>query len=704
MNPTPTGRRAPAAADRSLPGRPLGRYVVGLVLIGLLAAVGTMATARAFDAQRGDAVLMQRAAEQASLARRLATLTVVLGDAASGGDTPVEMESIVDRLEQGWQELVGADAVRRLPDPFGSAVVERLTALAPSFSAIVDAAAETTAALRDGRLVPEATARRLAGEAGVFAAGMDSVVAEVRSAAEARVAAARRDQYLLLSALVVLLVLEGLFLFRPAVRRLRRRWAEREGALERELDAEELTYLARYDPLTGLINRTLFADRLQGAVARARRDGGLVAVMFLDIDGFKDVNDRHGHTVGDALLRQIAQRLVGTVRESDTVARLGGDEFTVILEGGHRVEDAGRVAMKLLDAVAAPYRVADHDLEVTTSVGIAIYPVDGEDPDELLRAADLAMYSAKASGRNTYQYFTSELRERTDARLALIDGLRAALEEDRGLSVVYEPIVDVARGRLVSLEASVRWEHPGLGEIPPERFLQVAEETDLVLPLGEWLLERVCERARVWVDEGWLTRATVGVDVAFRHLRHGNVVERIGTALAVAGVPARHLSVEVHETALAADLELTRRSLERLRDLGVRTVIDGFGTGEVSLGSLPEVPVDAIKVDRSFVVGLPDDPLSAAVVAAAAGLARSLGVEVVARGVERDDQVAFLEAVGCTVVQGPVVAPPLAEDEVASFLKGVVGLRRGDSADRGRGHPQGPVDDRPVDDVEATSA
>ncbi len=263
-----------------------------------------------------------------------------------------------------------------------------------------------------------------------------------------------------------------------------------------------LGYLAQYDHLTGLINRALFRDRLSSALVRARRDGGLVTVMFLDIDGFKDVNDRFGHSVGDEVLRQIASRLVECLRESDTVARLGGDEFTVILEGGQRVEDAGQVATKILKAIGTPYQIGDKELVVTTSIGIAVYPLDGDTYEDLVKGADTAMYQSKAAGRNTYQYFTKSLRDRTSERIALMDDLRAAIHDGGQLRIEYQPKVDLARGTVIGIEALIRWDHPVHGLLMPGEFIPLAEESDLIVPMSKWLLDEACHDMARWLDEG----------------------------------------------------------------------------------------------------------------------------------------------------------------------------------------------------------
>jgi diguanylate cyclase (GGDEF)-like protein len=476
-------------------------------------------------------------------------------------------------------------------------------------------------------------------------------------------------QYLLLSATLILILFEGHLLLNAVVRRLEARGREGDAItmVESALDPRRMSYLARYDQLTGLINRTLFADRLQGAVARARRDGGLVALMFLDMDDFKDVNDRYGHAAGDSLLRQAAERLVSSVRESDTVARLGGDEFTVILEGGHRVEDAGRVATKVISALSTPYQLGHHEVVVTCSIGIATYPIDGDNVDELLKGADIAMYSAKAAGRNTYQYFTRELRERTTERIALIDGLRRALDEGDQLELVYQPKIDVEAGAVSGLEALLRWNHPELGRVLPSKFIPLAEETDLIIPMGEWVLDRACSQMRAWRAAG-LPDMTVAVNVSSRQFRMGNLVETVATSLAAAGLSPRYLEIEVTEGTLLADVELTRRSLERLRDMGVRVSVDDFGTGYSSLSSLSQLPIDTLKIDRAFVKNVTRDRDGAAISSAIIGLARSLRLEAVAEGVESAEQAEFLRNLGCRKMQGYCFSKPLSASEVVAYV------------------------------------
>lgn len=426
-------------------------------------------------------------------------------------------------------------------------------------------------------------------------------------------------------------------------------------------------YLAQYDPLTGLINRTLFQDRVNGALSRARRDGGLITIMFIDVDGFKDVNDRFGHAVGDELLRQVAGRLIGVLRDSDTVARLGGDEFTVILEGGRRVEDAGRVATKILRTIGSPYTVGNTEMVITVSIGISMYPVDGDDYEELMAGADTAMYQAKAAGRNTYQYFTRSLRDRTAERLTLLEDLRVAIGARDQLVMVYQPKVDVVRGVVTGIEALVRWQHPTHGLLLPASFLPLAEESDLIAPMSQWILEETCHDMKRWLDDG-LRPMRVAVNISDRMFRDTNLVESIAVSLAAANLDPRHLEVEVTERTITLEAERAGRAIERLSDMGIKVSIDDFGTGHSSLRQLQSLPIRALKIDHSFVEKIHERRESEAIAASIIAIASCYGLDVIAEGVESLEELAKLVDLGCPQVQGYLVAGPLQPSRVVEFV------------------------------------
>jgi len=655
-------------APSDVPDRPAGRYVLALALIAVFAILSTLITAGALGrAQQGSNVL-EYGLGQGAVSEQVVRLTA--SAAAGVSVSPSTIDDRMGNIIAVHQAFVTGDDSLGLPAM--EDVAEVSITLARANAALDDfsrATADATASMQAGNAPSPAQLEAVIETADGYSLRMTNLVEKHSSISAERVDALQQTEYFLLAATIILLVLEALFLFRPAAQNIRDSWEESSEAhaFERELDQQRLNFLARYDPLTGLINRTLFADRLENAVAGARRDGSVVALMFLDIDGFKEVNDRHGHHVGDALLRQVAERLVGTVRESDTVARLGGDEFTVILEGGRRVEDAGQVATNVLKALAEPYRVGREDIAITSSIGVAAFPLDGETAAELLKGADIAMYSAKAAGRNTYQFYTTELKERTIKRLALLEGLRRALNTQGELSLVYQPKVDVGMQVVIGLEALLRWTHPEFGPVPTGEFIALAEETDLVVPLGQWVADRACIQMREWLDAG-LPPMRVSVNVSARQFRAGNLVETVVASLASARLSPDYLDVELTEGTLVTDLSETRGALERLQELGVTVSLDDFGTGYSSLGYLTSFPIDTLKIDRSFVVDGLADGDGIAVSSAIIGLAKTLGMEVVAEGVDSEQQLADLRALGCDNIQGYLIAKPLPSDQVMGFV------------------------------------
>lgn len=638
------------------------------MLIGILAVLSMSVTHRALREKARDARVLEYGLTQGQLSTRVADLSDL---AVTGLSAPLteELTRSLDEISLVHVALIEGDQQLGLPDMTNTATASTLADAHVALRGLLVAAERVQSAVAVRGMPPPTAADAVADASVEYGLAMQRVVASYLGMSGKRAVTLEQVAYLLLVATLGLLVLEGLFLFRPAVRSLQRTWTESSEAHrhERELDQQRLNYLARYDSLTGLINRNLFSDRLESAVARARRDGSVVAVMFLDLDGFKEVNDRLGHAVGDALLRQAAERIVSSVRESDTVARLGGDEFTVVLEGGKRVEDAGQVATKILRRLAAPYRVGGEDIVITASMGIAAYPLDGETTEDLLKGADIAMYSAKDAGRNTYEFYTSELRDRTSQRLSLIDGLRKAIEADEGLHLRYQPKVDVERKTVVGVEALLRWDHPELGSIPTERFIQLAEETDLIVPLGQWVLDHACIAMRSWLDDG-LPPMRVSVNISARQFRAGNLVETVAASLAAARLNPRFLDVELTEGTLLTDLEETRRALERLRDLGVTVSIDDFGTGFSSLGYLTKLPIDTLKIDRSFIADGLTNREGIAVSSAIIGLARTLRLDVVAEGVESEEQLQFLAELGCHRIQGFLISRPVPASEILGFV------------------------------------
>jgi diguanylate cyclase (GGDEF)-like protein len=425
-------------------------------------------------------------------------------------------------------------------------------------------------------------------------------------------------------------------------------------------------YRAQHDALTGLPNAVVFADRVDVALTAARRNGRRAAVMFLDLDRFKSINDSLGHAVGDQLLRAVAARLQGALRDSDTVARKGGDEFTILLSSVDDELDCARVAEKLLGVFARPIVAGARELVTSTSIGVAMFPDDGEDVETLLKHADTAMYRAKANGRNGFQLYTSDMSARARVRLSLESNLRNAIERQE-LQLHYQPKVDLASREVVGLEALVRWPHRELGFVGPDAFIPLAEETGLIVPLGEWVLETACRQAKEWADSG-LPAVPVAVNLSARQFadnRFEGVVERI---LDRTGLDPSLLELEITESVFLHDVAAASATLRRLRTLGVGCSIDDFGTGYSGLTYLATMPIDSLKIDRSFIGSIRGERDESPIVEAVIALAHSLRMTVIAEGVETDPQARFLRAHGCEQMQGYLFSPPLPAHEIEHLL------------------------------------
>ncbi len=436
---------------------------------------------------------------------------------------------------------------------------------------------------------------------------------------------------------------------------------------ERRETQERLNYLAYYDALTGLPNRSLLLDRLRQAMIESERHDRLAAVLFLDLDRFKLVNDTLGHEAGDVLLKIAASRLSACVRAGDTVARLGGDEFTVVLANVAHVDDTGRVARKILDTFAAPFQIAGQELFVSPSIGITLFPFDDTDAEALLKNADAAMYHAKDSGRNTFQFFTPELNQRTVRRLGLETALRHALERGE-FQLHYQPQVDLASGAITGVEALIRWQRPEIGLVSPLEFIPLAEETGLIVPIGDWVLRTACAQSRAWQQAG-LPALRMSVNIAPRQFQQQDLAEVVTRILRETGLDPRWLVLEITEGTIMQDAGAAIETLRTLGALGVGLSLDDFGTGYSSLNYLKRFPLDCLKIDKSFVDDITADPDAAAIASAIISMARSLEVQVVAEGVETRAQLEFLRAHGCDAVQGYLFSKPLSAGDCGLLLR-----------------------------------
>jgi diguanylate cyclase (GGDEF)-like protein len=437
--------------------------------------------------------------------------------------------------------------------------------------------------------------------------------------------------------------------------------------------SQQMSHLAHHDVLTSLPNRLLLKDRLGRAIALAGRYGRRLAVLFLDLDRFKAVNDSLGHTIGDQVLRSISDRLAASVRSSDTVSRHGGDEFVVLCAELERAEDAAVSAAKIIAAVAVPLPIAGHEMHVTGSLGVSIYPDDGDDGEELIRRADTAMYQAKADGGNGYRFFKLDMNARAVERQFVEEGLRRALDRQEFV-LHYQPKVNLESGTVIGAEALIRWRHPDRGLVPPSQFVPIAEACGLIVPIGQWVLREACRQARSWQDAG-LPRLPVSVNLSAIEFKSKTFLEDVRRILDETRLEARYLELELTESILMDHSETTIDMLQALKSMGVKLAIDDFGTGYSSLSYLTQLPIDCLKVDQSFVRQLVPDAHGAfkigpaLIVSAVIGMGKSLRHRVVAEGVETREQLAFLQAQRCSEGQGFYFSRPLAAEQFARVIQ-----------------------------------
>ena len=435
---------------------------------------------------------------------------------------------------------------------------------------------------------------------------------------------------------------------------------------DRKRTEQEVEYQAYHDALTGLPNRMLFLDRLTIALAHARRKRVPLAVMFLDLDDLKVVNDTLGHAAGDQLLQMVGDRLTACLRQEDTVGRIGGDEFTLLLPDLSSPEDATRIARKVIETIQQPFNLGEDEVRVTTSIGIAMYPSDGEDPETLLANADGTMYRVKETGGAAFQFYSGTMARKSLGRMSMEESLRHAVEREE-IAVFYQPQVDAKTREVVAVEALVRWRHPEAGLIEPAGFISLAEYTGLIIPIGECVLREACRQAKAWHDEG-VGRLRVGVNVSARQFHQRDFLGMIDRALADSVLPPEYLELEITETMAMQKSDRTISMLQKIRDRGIGIALDDFGTGQSSLTYLKRFPISTVKIDRSFVSGVghavPDPPIVEAIL----HLASSLGLRTVAEGIETSEQWDFLASRGCTELQGYYVSRPIEAAEIVRFV------------------------------------
>jgi len=444
-----------------------------------------------------------------------------------------------------------------------------------------------------------------------------------------------------------------------------------EGTLEdisaRKAAENRVQFLAYHDALTGLPNLSLLHDRLRQALARARREKSSLALLYVDLDGFKLINDTLGHSFGDLLLQEVAQRLKQWVREQDTVARIGGDEFLILLTSAKEASDVAAAAERMAHTISNDLVIQGRALTLSCSIGICIFPEHGSDVDTLIKNADAAMYSAKENGRNGFRFFTDDMNAQVTERLTLENSLRAALGKNE-LFLLYQPQMEIATGRITGFEALIRWQHAELGFVPPEKFIRVAENCGLIKPIGEWVLRTACQQARKWQDEG-LCALPIAVNVSAVQFRQPGFQELIRRVLEETGLDPRYLELEVTEGLLLSHADMTSNVLRDLKVMGVKLAIDDFGTGYSSLSYLKRFPFSKLKIDRSFIRDVAVNSDDEAIAIAIISMAKSLGLKAIAEGVENDAQVSFLRKYGCDELQGYYFSRPLKGDDVPKMLR-----------------------------------
>ncbi len=439
-----------------------------------------------------------------------------------------------------------------------------------------------------------------------------------------------------------------------------------EDITERKQMEETIRQMAYFDSLTGLPNRNLLNDRLAVALAHAIRNNEQVAIMFLDLDNFKTINDTLGHEAGDQLLQLVAHRLRDLLRKEDTVARMGGDEFIILIPHLKKTNDAAKLAQKILETLGPPIRIEGHDLYIRCSIGIAIFPTDGTEIKTLLKNSDLAMYRAKEKGKNTFELYTSSMNNRAMERLCIERNLRKGLDNDE-FDLFYQPKINLTTGQVAGLEALLRWENPELGFVMPDQYITIAEETRLIIEIGYWMIEKACRQSRVWKEKGW-PLIPIAINLSALQFNHPLLIQKIEEMLAKESLSPEYMEIEITESILMRDTKLAISNLNKLKELGIKIAIDDFGTGYSSLNYLKNLPIDFLKIDKTFIQEY-SLPKNSAITRAIVALAQSLKLKTIAEGVESEEQKKFLINLECNEAQGFLFCKPLSEKEILEYLE-----------------------------------
>ncbi len=437
---------------------------------------------------------------------------------------------------------------------------------------------------------------------------------------------------------------------------------------ERTRTEKCLYHLANYDDLTELPNRHLFLDRLHQAITRTKRHRKQMALVVLDLDQFKKINETLGHDAGDQVLQEVSLRLTSCLRKCDSIARLSSDIFAITLEDITDADDIHLIVKKLLENISRPFHLTEHEIYITSSAGISIYPTDGTESSILQRNAEAAMYKAKEEGRNSYRFYKIEMNEKSYQRMMLENSLRLALDKDEFL-LHYQPQVDLSNGKILGAEALLRWQHPKLGLVSPADFIPTLEETDLIIPVGEWVLKTACQQAKTWLNDGLGEELRISVNLSSRQFVRPGIVDTIRKVLQEADISPHMLEVEITESTIMHNIQTTIESLKAISAMGVRVAIDDFGIGHSSLAYLKRFPIDTLKIDRAFIRDLTIDPDDEAITSLIVAMARSLKLNVIAEGVETNNQLLFLKNTGCDHIQGFLFSKPLPDKKFVKLLK-----------------------------------